>query len=84
MSISRKLSKVLLCLFLGFSSMSGVPMDPKQIEDLLHLMNETKVEVVVPEHNGKDDPELPVQFDLPWEGQESDFDACQGFPEQTR
>jgi hypothetical protein len=64
MSISRKLSKVLFCLFLGFSSMSGVPVDPKQIEELLHLMNETKIEVVVLEHNGEDDPELPVQFDL--------------------
>jgi len=84
MSISRKLSKVFFCLFLGFSSMSGIPMDPKQIEELLHLMNETKIEVVVPEHNGKDDPELPVQFDPPREREQSDFDSCQDFPDRTR
>jgi len=84
MSISRKLSKVLFCLFLGFSSISGVPMDPKQIEELLHLMNEAKIEVVVPEHKGKDDPELPLQFDLPRERQESDFDSRQDFPDQKR
>jgi hypothetical protein len=34
-----------LCLFfvLGFGALAGVTMDPKEIEELLHTMNQTKV-----------------------------------------
>lgn len=60
MSIGRKLAKVLFCAFLGLSSMSGAPMDPKQIEEVLQIMNQTNVEVVMPDESGSNDPKLPV------------------------
>jgi hypothetical protein len=60
MSFRRQLSKVLFCLFLAFASLSGGPMDPKQVEEILHIMNQTKIEVVVTEKNSSNDPELPI------------------------
>lgn len=60
MSFGRKLAKVLFCAFLGLSSMSGAPMDPKQIEEVLQIMNQTNIEVVIPEKNGSNDPDWPL------------------------
>ncbi len=47
MSFKAKMRKMVLCLVLGAGSMMGMPMDPKQIEELLHAMNQTRVEVTV-------------------------------------
>lgn len=60
MSNKRKFLKVFLCLFLGASSMFGGTMDPKQIEEHLRIMNETRIEVVIPADigRGKGDPEV--------------------------
>jgi len=60
MSFGRKLAKVFFCAFLGLSSMSGFPMDPKQIEELLELMNKATPEVLVLEPNGNNEPNPPI------------------------
>jgi len=31
----------------------GAPMNPKEIEDLLHTMNETRIESTIPDENHK-------------------------------
>jgi hypothetical protein len=57
MSAKAGFLKVFLCLLLGMSVMSGAPMDAKQIEEHLRLMNETRVEVVMPADKDKGYPE---------------------------
>jgi len=49
MPLKGKLAKVFLCLALGMAAFSGAAMDPKQIEENLRIMNQTRVEVIVPE-----------------------------------
>lgn len=64
MSFRRHLAKFIFCFALALSSLSGAPMDPKQIEELLQIMNDAKIEVVVPAKNSE--PELPIiRSDLP-------------------
>jgi hypothetical protein len=31
----------------------GAPMNPKEIEDLMHVMNETRIEFTIPDENHK-------------------------------
>ncbi|MHB8411011.1 MAG: hypothetical protein ACYDDI_03585 [Candidatus Acidiferrales bacterium] len=49
MSIKRLLRKILLCIVLGGGSVLQTQMSPEKIEEILHSMNQTRVEVVVPE-----------------------------------
>jgi len=49
--LKGKLAKVLLALTLVVLPVKT----PKEIEDLLHIMNETRVEVSIPEQNGNGD-----------------------------
>jgi hypothetical protein len=49
--LKGKLAKVLLALTLVVLPVKT----PKEIEDLLHIMNETMVEVSIPEQNGNGD-----------------------------
>ncbi len=51
MFLKGKLAKVLLALTLIVLPVKT----PKEIEDLLHIMNETRVEVSIPEQNGNGD-----------------------------
>lgn len=57
-----KLRKILLCLFLGMASLQGAPMRAEEIEELMHSMNQPRVELAIPDETEKgDDPieELP-------------------------
>jgi hypothetical protein len=54
MSVKRKWLRALFLLMLAGVSFGG-PMNPKDIEDLLHIMNETKVEFTVPDESDKGD-----------------------------
>jgi hypothetical protein len=50
MSIKRRWLRVLfLMMMAGASVFPGLYMNPKEIEDLLHTMNETKVEFTIPD-----------------------------------
>ena len=52
MSLKRKWLRAIFLAMLAISCAFGV--NPKEIEDLLHIMNETKVEFTLPdEDNGK-------------------------------
>ena len=44
MSMKRNRLKVLMLLMMGGASFVGAKMNSKEIEDVLHIMNETKVE----------------------------------------
>ena len=57
MPLKGKLAKVFLCLALSIAAFSGAPMDREQIKENLRIMNQTRVEVVVPEKNGEPNPD---------------------------
>lgn len=54
MSLKSKLRKTLLYLLLGAGSAMGLPINPKEIEDLLYAMNQTRIEVTITDE--KDEP----------------------------
>jgi hypothetical protein len=68
MSIKRKWLKVLMLLMMGGASFVGAKMNPKEIEDVLHIMNETKVEFTIPDEDYKGDGNLPQMEIDPSEG----------------
>jgi hypothetical protein len=47
MSFRNILRKVFLCIALGGHSVLGVGMSQEKIEELLHAMNQTRVEVTI-------------------------------------
>ena len=51
MSLGKSLSKILLLVVLEAGALCGVPINPRQIEDLLDTMNRTKQEYVIREEN---------------------------------
>lgn len=53
--MKRKWLKVLAMLMMAVASLGG-PMNPKEIEDLMHIMNETRVEFTIPDEDYKGDP----------------------------
>jgi hypothetical protein len=53
-----KLRKVLLFAMLGMGGLMGATMNPKEIEDLMRVMNQTQIEIVVKEEFGDDDWKL--------------------------
>ena len=59
MSMKRKWLKVLMLLMMGGATFVGARMNPKEIEDVLHIMNETKVEFTIPDEDHKGDRNLP-------------------------
>ncbi len=56
MSLKTKLGNIFLCLVLGLGSLTGLTMDPKKIEELMHSMNQTRIEVIILEQDDKGDP----------------------------
>jgi len=46
-SLKKLLGKVLLLAFLQVGALSGVPMSPQQIEELMEVMNRTQIVQVV-------------------------------------
>jgi hypothetical protein len=55
MSFRRILRQLLLCIALGGHSVLGVGMSKEQIEELLHAMNQTRVEMTIDEDKETDD-----------------------------
>jgi hypothetical protein len=49
MSMKRRWLRALFLVMMTVSFFGGAPMNPKEIEDLLHIMNETKVEFSLPD-----------------------------------
>ena len=47
MSLKKALGRVFLCLTLGTGAVFGVPMIPRQIEELMHALNRTHQEQVI-------------------------------------
>lgn len=58
MSWKDKLRKVLLLAMLGMGGLMGATMNPKEIEDLMRIMNQTQIEIVVKEEFGDGDWKL--------------------------
>jgi len=68
MSLKGKWLSAIFLSMLAFSSFYGGPMNPKDIEDLLHIMNDTKVEFSIPEKDSKGDgnrSQIGVEEQLP-------------------
>jgi hypothetical protein len=52
MSLRKRLAKILLFAVLEVGALVGVPMSPRQIEELLNLMNRTEIHETI-KHDGK-------------------------------
>ena len=52
--MKRKWLKVLMMLMMAGASF-GAPMNPKEIEDLMRVMNETRIEFTIPDENHEGD-----------------------------
>ena len=50
--MKRKRLKALMMLMMAVASF-GSPMNPKEIEDLMYTMNETRIEFTIPDENHK-------------------------------
>jgi hypothetical protein len=59
MSMKRKLLRLLMLVIMGGASFMGARMNPKEIEDVLHIMNETKVEFSIPDKDLNGDGNQP-------------------------
>lgn len=56
-SIKHLLRTLAVCLPLMVGSLSGVPMKPEEIEELMHNLNQPKLTITVPgESENGDDP----------------------------
>ncbi len=56
-SIKHLLRTLAVCLPLMIGSLSGVPMKPEEIEELMHNLNQPKLTITVPgESENGDDP----------------------------
>ena len=54
MSFRNILRKVFLCIALGGHSVLGVGMSQEKIEELLHAMNQTRVDVTIDDDEEKE------------------------------
>jgi hypothetical protein len=52
--MKRKWLKVLMLLMMAGASF-GSPMNPKEIEELMHIMNQTRIEFTLPDEDDKGD-----------------------------
>jgi hypothetical protein len=61
MSLKQRLRTCLCCLVLEMGALTGVPMRPEQIQDLMHALNRPKVAQTDPEQDmqGADRPRNP-------------------------
>ena len=55
MSITHKLRMLLLYLPLLAGSMSGVPMRPEDMDQIMETMNQERIEYVIPDDSENDD-----------------------------
>jgi hypothetical protein len=56
MPFKNILRKILLCFALGGHSVFGLGMSQEKIEELLHAMNQTRVEVTIADGDEPSDP----------------------------
>lgn len=64
MSLKGRLRTLVLCFPLLLGSISGVPMRPEEIENLMHSLNQQEIVVTIPKENedgGYKLPKLPVE-----------------------
>jgi hypothetical protein len=54
--MKRKWLKVLAILMMAVASFGG-PMNPNEVEDLMHIMNETRIEFTIPDEDDKGEGE---------------------------
>ena len=57
MSIKQRLRTLLCCVVLEFGALSGVPMQPEQIRELMHMLNVPKLAQTNPDRS--DDGDTP-------------------------
>ena len=55
MSIRQRLRTIVLCFVLELGALSGVPMRPNEIEDLMLTLNQPKVAHTIPDESKKGD-----------------------------
>ena len=55
MSIRQRLRTIILCFVLELGALSGVPMRPNEIEDLMRTLNQPKVAHTIPDESKKGD-----------------------------
>jgi hypothetical protein len=53
MSMKPKWLRIVFLVIMAFATFGGSPVNPQEIEDLLHTMNETKIEFTIPDENYK-------------------------------
>ncbi|HET9364232.1 MAG TPA: hypothetical protein VFP71_04495 [Candidatus Angelobacter sp.] len=65
MSIKHLLRTLVVCLPLMFGTLSGVPMKPEEIEELMHNLNQPKITVTIPgeSENGDEPMDAPVMIE---------------------
>jgi hypothetical protein len=61
MPVKRKWLKALV-MFMMVGASFGGPMNPREIEDLMHVMNETRIEFTIPDENDKGDGIKTLRF----------------------
>ena len=58
MTVKQRLRTLLCCIVFEIGALSGVPMRPEQIQDLMHTLNAPKIAQTNPERNTDgDNPE---------------------------
>ena len=80
MSMKRKWLRAVLLMMMAGVSFGGTALNPKEIEDLLHLMNETKVEFTIPDGGNKSDGNWPLIQSNPVQSDESDIAPATNIP----
>lgn len=58
MSVKERLRTVFLCVALEMGVLSGVPVRPEQIRELMHQLNQPKLAHVLPSDHDDADPEF--------------------------
>jgi hypothetical protein len=55
MPARKRLRTIFLCAMLEFAALTGVPMRPEEIVELMHTMNQPKLAHTIPKQQEKDD-----------------------------
>lgn len=58
MSVKDRLRTVFLCVALEMGVLSGVPVRPEQVRELMHQLNQPKLAHVLPSEHDDGDPEF--------------------------
>ena len=55
MRVPSRLRTILVCSMLEFAALTGLPMRPEEIEELMHSMNQPKLARTTPEESERSD-----------------------------